>query len=86
MLRHRGRTGILLPILLFTLPLSATSCADEESAAEEAPVEEAAIESPPAGAALGQLQETEAGAALAAALAQAANTDRLVFLHTGADW
>ena len=33
-----------------------------------------------------QLPETEAGGILAAALAEAGETDRYVFVHTGADW
>jgi hypothetical protein len=52
------------------------SCAGEKEATEDPAVAEA----------ITQLQVTEAGAALAAALVEARQTDRLVFLHTGADW
>jgi len=48
--------------------------------------EESAIEGEVATAEAIQLPETEAGGILAAALAEAGETDRYVFVHTGADW
>ena len=76
MLRFRGGFEIPLPGLLFPLLLMVPACA----------MEEAATEDPPASVEINQLPETEAGAVLAAALAEAEETDRQVFLHTGADW
>jgi len=76
MLRFRGGSESLLPGLLFALILLAPACAGEEASTED----------PPASALTIQLPETEAGGVLAAALAEAGETDRHVFLHTGADW
>ena len=73
MLRFRGRFGGLLPGLVFTLLLLLPGCAGEEGP-------------PPGSAIAGELLETEAGGVLSAALVQASETNRLVFLHTGADW
>jgi hypothetical protein len=76
MRRFRGRFETLIPGLLATLPLLMPSCAPEEAATRDLPAEEASAED----------RETGAGAALAAALTEGNKTDRLVFLHTGADW
>ena len=62
--------------LLFLLLLMIPACAGEE----------ASTDGPPASAVTIRLPETEAGAALASALAEAGETGRHVFLHTGADW
>ena len=70
MLRFRSVSEGLLPGLLITLLLLLPACAGEEASTVETI----------------QLPETEAGAVLAAALAEAGETDRLVFVHTGADW
>jgi hypothetical protein len=67
---------VLLPGLLFGLLLLTPACGVEETATEDLPASAVTI----------QLPETEAGGVLAAALAAAGETDRLVFLHTGADW
>jgi hypothetical protein len=61
----------LIPFLFL-----AVSCAGEEATTQEQSDEAAAL----------RQQETEAELALAAALAEAEKDDRLVFLHTGADW
>jgi len=76
MFRFRGSSESLLPGLLFALLLLMPACAGEEPATED----------PPASALTIQPPETEAGGVLAAALAEAGETDRHVFLHTGADW
>ena len=76
MLRSRGSFRVLLPTLLFTLLPFIIACGAQETPDENLPGD----------AAFGNLQETEAGAALAAALAEAEETDRQVFVHTGADW
>lgn len=73
MSRSRCRFKALLLVAL--VPFLA-SCAGENEPTVDPAVEEA----------LTQLQVTEAGSALAAALVEARQTDRLVFLHTGADW
>ena len=72
----RVPSAILLPGLLIPLLLSLPGCA----------VEEADTEDPPVGAATIHLPETEAGTALAAALDKARQSNRNVFVHTGADW
>ena len=71
MLRFRSISEGLLTGLLFTLLLLMPGCAGEEAAIEEETI---------------QVPATEAGAVLAAALAEAGESDRLVFVHTGADW
>jgi len=76
MLRFKGKFGGFLAGLLFTLLLLVPACAREEAGTEDPPASPETI----------QLPETEAGAALAAALAQAGESGRNVFLHTGADW
>ncbi len=76
MLRFRGSLRPILPGLLLTLLLLIPGCAGEESATENLPGRAIASE----------LLETEAGEALAAVLVEAGETDRLVFVHTGADW
>ena len=73
MSHSRSRFKALL--LVVFLPVVA-SCAGEKEPAVDTAVQEA----------ITQLQVTEAGSALAAALVEARQTDRLVFLHTGADW
>jgi len=73
MLRFRGRFRGLLPCLMFTLLLLIPGCAGEEAP-------------PPGSAIAGELLETEAGGVLVSVLAEASETNRLVFLHTGADW
>ena len=73
MSRSRSRFKALL--LLALLPIMA-SCAGDDADTIDPAVAEAII----------QLQQSEAGSVLAAALAEARSTDRLVFLHTGADW
>ena len=73
MSRSPNRFKALLLVAL--LPFVA-SCAGEDADAVDPAVAEA----------IAQLQVTEAGSALAAALVEARQTDRLVFLHTGADW
>ena len=75
MLRFPGRIE-LFKILLFPLLLLIPACAGEESSREDTPIN----------AALAPQMGTEAGMALAAALTEANRTDRLVFVHTGADW
>lgn len=62
-------------LLAALLPIVA-SCAGEDADTVDPAVAEA----------IAQLEVTEAGSALAAALVEARQTDRLVFLHTGADW
>lgn len=69
-------------LLLLTLFPFVASCAGEK----EATVDPAVEPNPAVEEAMVQLQVTEAGSALAAALLEARQTDRLVFLHTGADW
>jgi len=76
MLRFRGSSESLLPALMVALLLLIPACAGEEAATDD----------PPDSAVTVQLPETEAGGVLAAALAEAGETDRHVFLHTGADW
>jgi hypothetical protein len=76
MLRSRGATRATLPGLLIPFLFLAVSCAGEEATTQEQSDEAAAL----------RQQETEAELALAAALAEAEKDDRLVFLHTGADW
>lgn len=76
MLRIRVRSETLLPGLMLTLLLLIPACAGEEAAREDPPVDEMVI----------QIPDTEAGAVLAAALAEAGQTNRNVFVHTGADW
>ena len=71
MLRFRSISEGLLTGLLFTLLLLMPACAGEDAAIEEETI---------------QVPATEAGAVLAAALAEAGESDRLVFVHTGADW
>ena len=73
MLRFCVRSEVLLRGLLIALLLLVPACAGEEAPA-------------PGSAIAGELLETEAGGALVAVLAEASETDRLVFLHTGADW
>ena len=82
MLRFRSISEGLLTGLLFTLLLLMPACAGEEAAIEE----EAAVEASSSSAEAIQVPATEAGAVLAAALAEAGESDRLVFVHTGADW
>jgi len=81
MLRFRSIPEGLLPGLLFTLLLLMPACAGEESAIEEEVANE-----PPSSVEAVQPTDTVASAVLAAALAEAGETNRLVFLHTGADW
>ena len=71
----RSRSSFKALLLVTLVPILA-SCAGEEEATVDPAVQEA----------ITQLQVTEAGSALAAALIEARQTDRLVFLHTGADW
>ena len=71
MLRFRSISEGLLTGLLFSLLLLMPACAGEDAAIEEEAI---------------QVPATEAGAVLAAALAEAGESDRLVFVHTGADW
>ena len=73
MSHSRSRFKALL--LVVFLPVVASWAGEEEPTVDPA-VEEA----------ITQLKVTEAGSALAAALIEARQTDRLVFLHTGADW
>jgi hypothetical protein len=82
MLRFRSVSKVLLTGLLFTLLLLMPACAGEEAAIEG----EVATEAPASTGEAIQLPETEAGGILAAALAEAGETDRYVFVHTGADW
>ncbi len=76
MIGSRSRLRALRPGLLAVLLPLAASCAGEKEATVDPAVAEA----------ITQLQVSEAGSALAAALVEARQTDRLVFLHTGADW
>lgn len=82
MLRFRSVTEVLHKGLLFSLLLLMSACGGGDAAVQE----EGVAESPTSSAAAIQIPETEAGAVLAAALAEAGETDRLVFVHTGADW
>ena len=74
----RRRSGLSLSTLGFScvLLLLAQGCTGEEAASQEPsnPGRSPAI------------QETEAQAVLAAGLAEAERTGRLVFLHSGAPW
>lgn len=70
MFRPRVPAAAKLAALVSALILLFPACSADQ------PGEELVIEIP----------ETEAGAALAAALDQARSTDRRVFVHTGADW
>jgi hypothetical protein len=72
--------GLLIPLLLLF-----ASCSVEEVSTQEQPAEPATQEDPAQEAPAPQ-EATEAEAALVAALAEAEKDDRLVFLHTGADW
>lgn len=63
------------PLLVIPLVLSTAACSGGEANTQEVPAEETADQEVP-----------EAEAVLVAALAEAERTDRLVFLHTGADW
>ena len=81
MLRTRGSFGDLLPSLLLAI-LLLPACAVEEASVEG----EVATDPPQTSAVTVQIPDTEAGAALAAALTEAGRTDRNVFAHTGADW
>lgn len=65
------RWGLLIPVLLL-----AASCSSQEATTQERRAGETTV----------QPEATEAEAALAAALAEGEKDDRLVFLHTGADW
>lgn len=85
MLRSRGATRATLPGLLIPFLFLAVSCAGEEATTREQSAEAATQEQSGEATAAPQ-QETEAELALAAALAEAEKDDRLVFLHTGADW
>ena len=81
MRRHRRiLEAFFTPFLLTTL-LLIPACAGENSASG-APAGEDVEQEEPARA----LPDTEAGATLAAVMEEAGETDRLVFLHTGADW
>jgi len=70
MSRSHRVSATFLPALLYSLLLLLPGCAADRKGPELTI----------------QLPETEAGAALGAALAQARSTDRNVFVHTGADW
>ena len=76
MLRFRGSSEILRAglrfALLFLIPVVTAG--------------EAAAQNPPVNAEASQVPDTVARAVLDAALAESGKTDRLVFLHTGADW
>ena len=76
MLPSRGAPKAALPSLLIPFLFLAVSCAGEEATTQEQSTEATAV----------RQQETEAELALAAALAEVEEDDRLVFLHTGADW
>ena len=76
MSRPRSKLQARRPCLIALLLPLAAACAGEKEPAVDPAVQEA----------ITQLQVTEAGSALAAALVEARQTDRLVFLHTGADW
>ena len=71
-MRHsRCRDQVFLPILLISIPLLTSGCEAGE----------------PPGAQIGEeLRVSEAGTALVEALTEASTTQRLVLLHTGADW
>ena len=70
-IRLKFGPGMMIPLLFMGLSLSFENAATQEVPEAEAAAEEEAI---------------KAEAVLAAALAEAEKTDRLVFLHTGADW
>lgn len=95
MLRSRRASKATLPGLLVPFLFLAVSCAGEEATTQEQFPEavttrgqssEAATREQSDEATAVRQQETEAELALAAALAEAEKDDRLVFLHTGADW
>jgi hypothetical protein len=76
MLRIRNGFEVLMAGFMFAFLLLIPACAGENASTDDPPPVELAMVIP----------ETEAGAALGAALAEAGRTDRHVFLHTGADW
>ncbi len=78
---------LLLPILACTVQTDANPETELEAAAAAAPAEAG----PTNGSTNGThtafvVPETEAGRVLAAAMADARGTDRLLFVHSGADW
>lgn len=78
---------LLLPILACTAQADATPQTEPDVAAEAMPAEAG----PTNGSTNGThtafvVPETEAGRVLAAAMADARGTDRLLFVHSGADW
>ena len=81
MRRSRGIIETLVPTLILSFLFVLSGCAVEEANTEAPPADD-----PPAAQAAPNLPETEAGLALAAILTEAGETDRLVLLHTGADW
>ena len=70
MIRHLGKFAASGLLLAAALFLPTQACADAKAALEAQP----------------PTQETEAEAVLAAALAEAEDTDRLIFVHSGAPW
>ena len=73
----RGSFGPLIPTALLALFL-ASGCAVERDATEKPAAEAVTMAI--------QIPDTEAGAVLASALAEARQTNRNVLAHTGADW
>ena len=78
---HKGSIPTLGLFLASALLLSSQACADGEPGPE---AQAEALES--SAAAAPAVPETEAEAALAAAIVEAEATDRLLFVHSGADW
>ena len=81
LLRRLLRT--LIPTLASALLLSLPACTPREGADGQAGdmADTVALASPPF-----VPPETAAGKVLAAAMAEAGATDRLLFVHSGADW
>lgn len=94
---QRGRRSAFATTLSYAFLLPTLACAAQTDAAQTntLPETEPAVAAAPAEAgptngntavAAFAGQETEAGRVLAAAMADARGTDRLLFVHSGADW
>ena len=89
---QRGRRSAFASALSILLLFPVIACAAQTDATPD-PEPEVPVSEDATGATNGTPQEatfvapkTEAGQALATALADARATDRLVFIHSGADW
>jgi len=89
---RRGRRSAFVSALSALLLLPVPACTGRTDAAPD-PEPEVAVAADAAVPTIGTagkaafvVPETEAGRVLAAAMADARATDRLIFIHSGADW